>query len=144
MSLFVEQSGGNIKTIEMGSEDNKKKHLKAGSASVLVEDTSVKDILATINKRKINGRLIRAQRVGGQAQDARRRSSLGKDNGRYFVGDDISFKCNSCGQVGHKVADCTNDPLPIPCHLCAGCDHEPGMLIVLLACLTVVCAHYLE
>lgn len=117
----------------MGSEDNKKKNLKAGSAFITIEDVSVKDVLASINKSKINGRLIRAQRVGG-AQDIRRRSSLNKDNGRYFVADDISFKCNSCGQVGHKVADCTNDPLPVPCHLCAGPDHEPGMFMCPFRC----------
>ena len=34
------------------------------------------------------------------------------------------MKCLNCGEVGHKHADCTNDALPIPCHLCAGKDHD--------------------
>lgn len=45
---------------------------------------------------------------------------------RYFIaGDgDITKKCSKCGNVGHNMRDCNNEPLPLPCHLCAGIDHD--------------------
>ncbi len=49
------------------------------------------------------------------------------NGGRYFELD-ISFKCNNCGEVGHKQSECLNPSIPQPCHLCASTNHEAGNL----------------
>jgi hypothetical protein len=75
--------------------------------------------------------LLQGERCGGRPvkvlrwRDTPTRRSSGSECGRYFA-DDISCKCHLCGAVGHRQQDCTNDPLPTPCHLCAGKDHDAG------------------
>lgn len=75
--------------------------------------------------------LLQGERCGGRPvkvlrwRDVPSRRSSGSECGRYFA-EDISCKCHLCGAVGHRQQDCTNDPLPTPCHLCAGKDHDAG------------------
>ncbi len=84
--------------------------------------------VSTLNGEQLGGRMLRVQR--SSASEARRklgRGSLGGggsgESSRYFVMD-ISTKCMLCEQVGHKQFECTEEPIPTPCHLCAGRDHE--------------------
>lgn len=63
--------------------------------------------------------------------------------GRYFVADRLSVRCHRCGQVGHRVQECTNaavrgglalsaaqrpltpsPQLAHPCFMCGGINHE--------------------
>lgn len=91
-------------------------------AEVIGDGLDSTDISTLVNK--LHGQFCggRPIRIFNRSNGADRR---GKDNARYF-GIDISKKCVSCGEVGHKVNDCTNKPIPTPCHLCAGKDHEAG------------------
>jgi hypothetical protein len=87
-------------------------------------------IIQSIQGEDLAGRPLRVQRYLDKSAAKRRLSgpggggTPGKDS-RYFS-EDISCKCNNCGQVGHKQADCTNETETNPCHLCAGKDHEAG------------------
>ncbi len=92
--------------------------------------TTLEEVIDALNGKMCGGRPVRAQKPS--STDVKRRISFGAGSMggrditlRYFV-TDISCKCNSCGQVGHRQQECINDPLPIPCHFCAGCDHDAG------------------
>lgn len=68
-------------------------------------------------------------------------------DGRYFghdAGTISTTKCHQCGEAGHKQAECMNDPLPVPCHLCAGLDHDIRKECVYELCFTcAVCVQLL-
>jgi hypothetical protein len=119
---LVHGLGVKIKSITLG-EGTGKGSLPQGAASVEVllssrsSNCSTPSALLTLLRGlELGGRSLRASIAGDK-----RRTSL--DSTRYFE-DNISSKCNACGQTGHVAADCINAALPIPCHLCAGCDHE--------------------
>jgi len=89
----------------------------------------VTDCIAAMQGEDIGGRPLRVQRF---VVKKRQSGSLGgRGDSRYFSGD-ISCKCHSCGQVGHRQQECTNDAVANPCHLCAGQDHDAGKYLVLL------------
>jgi hypothetical protein len=92
---------------------------------------SAEEYVNLYNGRLFQNRLIRAQKQ--ISFEILKRLSFSQRDSRYFetnnhnIGDmDISVKCHQCGQVGHKAIDCINEAIPIPCHLCAGVDHDPG------------------
>eukprot|EP01032_Pedospumella_encystans_P013202 gene13202-15213_t len=83
----------------------------------------ITECIAALQGEDINGRPLRVQRF---VVKKRQSGSLGgRGDSRYFSGD-ISCKCHSCGQVGHRQQDCTNEAVANPCHLCAGNDHDAG------------------
>jgi hypothetical protein len=101
---------------------DKRKNLPSGSATVEFSmETDVNACVTALQSEMCGGRPVRVQKVS----ETKRRVSTGKEGSRYFLSD-MSFKCQKCGQVGHKQYDCTNEPIPTPCHLCAGKDHEAG------------------
>jgi RNA recognition motif-containing protein len=98
-----------------GIEENK----KPGSATIDVASGADLDAaIKALQGADCGGRPMRVQRV--EVKRVRRRSSTS----RYFLGTDISIKCNACGLVGHKSADCRSPMAQQPCHLCAGRDHD--------------------
>lgn len=118
----------NFINIKLGID--KKTKLPSGSATVEIMNTSIdgenkdlSELIKTMHGENCCGRPARIQRYTSGNTSAR--NSLSKEHGRYFA-DEISCKCNLCGQVGHRQADCVNDPIPTPCHLCAGQDHDAG------------------
>lgn len=121
--------GIRIKSVTLGQEDRKKGGLLPGMA--LLEAlacpaaSNATTIINLIQGLEIGGRVLRAS-ISGE----KKRLSL--DSGRYFD-ENISCKCQNCGQVGHLAVDCLNPTLPMPCHLCAGCDHDPS------SCLNMIC-----
>ncbi len=129
---FLTKNGLEPKSILLGStaSGGDKKGMPLGSAAVEIylkgKKLSLTKVLNAINGKICGNRPIRAQKTNF---NVRKRLSFGKDNNsisRYFEGPDISFKCNLCGQVGHRQQECANDPVPQPCHLCAGTNHEPS------------------
>ena len=77
---------------------------------------------------ELKGRPIKARKLETPSERLSRVVSEGGDasgGGRYFS-TCLSLKCYACGQTGHRQKDCTNEPLPTPCHLCAGTDHDPS------------------
>lgn len=105
--------------LSVSVEVNKKTLRPAGTAMAEAEaSTDATCIIKALEDKDFHGRPL-----GIRLFENRSKSGKQGDTGRYFS-DDISCKCYLCGKVGHKQADCTNPPLPLPCHLCAGSDHE--------------------
>lgn len=135
MGLFLNKYSIEFTAIEIGGSETSesgRKPLPSGAAFVMVKvppDQTNDDIIQSIQGKTCGGRALRVQKAY-QIGDNRRRSSGpgGGSFGRYFERD-ISTKCHICGEVGHKMQDCTNDKVPVPCHLCAGTDHEAGLLL---------------
>lgn len=87
----------------------------------------ITECIAALQGEDLQGRPLRVQRFVAKKRQS---GSLGgRGDSRYFSGD-ISCKCHSCGQVGHRQQDCTNEAVANPCHLCAGNDHDAGTLMV--------------
>ena len=128
MILFGKKYGITFSNVVMNID--KKTNLPSGSALCDISDidkggdqaVDIPGSFSRLHGQLLGGRPIRVSYAG-----EKRRNSSGRDNSRYF-GIDISKKCSLCGIVGHKQNDCTNDPIPFPCHLCAGKDHEAGDL----------------
>lgn len=119
---LLRRAGLKIKSITLGGED-RVKGLLPGMAlvEVLLSQHSAAtpaSMVASLHGAEMGGRSVRAALSG-----EKKRLSL--ESGRYFD-ENMSCKCNNCGQVGHLAADCRNAALPTPCHLCAGSDHDPG------------------
>lgn len=94
-----------------------------GSAIGYLSNThDVDAAIKLINGSDFGGRPVRIER--GDVEKKRR--SIGGGESRYFL-NNLSFKCNVCGEVGHRGGSCEAEA-EIPCHLCARCDHDPGML----------------
>jgi hypothetical protein len=86
-------------------------------------DEEVAECIQALQGEDCGGRPLRVQRFVAKT---RKSGSLGgRGDARYFS-EDISCKCHNCGLVGHRQQECTNDSVPLPCHLCAGLDHEAG------------------
>eukprot|EP01038_Epipyxis_sp_PR26KG_P005193 gene5193-7227_t len=105
----------------------------AGSAMIDIEFTEEyntasllqEKLLQSLNGQSCCGRDIRVQIHGVNNSTNKPNRSFNNNNNRYYDLN-IAFKCNNCGEVGHKQADCPQAPIPQPCHLCAGKDHEAG------------------
>ena len=52
------------------------------------------------------------------------RTSLGGGNRYWEKLENIHVKCNRCGEVGHMEKECHGAEKVMPCHLCAGNDHD--------------------
>ena len=112
---------------------DKKKNLPAGIvqcdiiSSMMIDENNepsfdINTCISSLQGELCGGRPVRIQNA---ANDTRRLSgAFGKQDASRYFDLDISVKCQLCGLVGHKQNDCTNDPIPNPCHLCAGRDHE--------------------
>jgi len=93
--------------------------LPAGTAVLTLSSTA--EVEACFDKLKGLELMGRPLRLLGSSSAPR------PNNSRYFVrGTEagITKKCAKCGQLGHIMRECTFPPLPSPCHLCAGKDHE--------------------
>lgn len=83
--------------------------------------------VSILTGQDFGGRPLRVETFGPLDKNKARRSSTG--GSRYFGGSfGINVKCNICGEVGHRQADCVADSA-IPCHLCARPDHDPGKIL---------------
>lgn len=102
--------------------DFDKRNLPAGSATAeLAEGSDEAVALKALQGQDCVGRPLRVQSIILKKS----RLSGGRAD-RYFLGDGPKdFKCNTCGLVGHKAADCESGTVS-PCHLCAGRDHDAG------------------
>ena len=145
LQQFIEKNKCTVKSVELGGDNNKSegstptpssgKKMPLGSAVVqlsLIDGETADSCIEKLQGKVCGGRQIRIQKAS-LAQ--KKRLSFGPNreiNNRYFE-NDISVKCNDCGEVGHRSYECTNDPLPVPCHLCAGTDHDPG------SCPNIIC-----
>lgn len=107
----------------MGLDKKSKAPNGTATAQLTGGTGSVQDRIQSLQGERCGGRPVKVLRY---RRDAPSRRSSGSECGRYFA-DDISCKCHLCGVVGHRQQDCTNDPLPTPCHLCAGKDHDAGI-----------------
>ncbi len=128
MITFGKKYGFTFSNVLMNID--KKTNLPSGSALCDISDIDKGsdqeiDILGSFSR--LQGQLLGGRPIRVSYAGEKRRNSSGRDNSRYF-GVDISRKCSLCGIVGHKQNDCTNEPIPFPCHLCAGKDHEAGDL----------------
>lgn len=118
---FAAKLGHHLTNVVLGFD--KRKNLPSGSATAeLAAGVDVNACVTALQGENCGGRPVR---VAKSNADSKRRMSGGKEGSRYFA-NDLSFKCQACGEVGHKQFECTNDPIPTPCHLCAGRDHEAG------------------
>ena len=96
------------------------KNQKNNEGELLDADSAVNALVGA----DFRGRPLRVERYGIVDKSKLRRSTAGSS--RYFGGPlGISVKCNQCGEVGHKMAECLVDPV-IPCHLCARTGHDPS------------------
>jgi hypothetical protein len=86
-------------------------------------DEEVAECIQALQGEDCGGRPLRVQRFIAKKRQSG--SMGGRGDSRYFS-EDISCKCHNCGLVGHRQQECTNDSVPLPCHLCAGLDHEAG------------------
>ena len=101
-----------------------KNNIPNGSATATLKSGSVlEDAISKLNGMDFKGRPIRVIPYAA----SKKKSRLSESN-RYYSEERIDIKCNSCGKVGHISDDCEYPPLVNPCHLCAGIDHEAGML----------------
>lgn len=122
ISNFVLQS--NIKLENIQIIFDKTNELPSGQAIAeypsICED-KVNEIIQQLNGKSLDGRILRFS-----INDSKK--SIHSNNRRYFGSMNISIKCHQCGEVGHREKECPNDSIPPPCHLCAGNDHEAGMI----------------
>lgn len=106
---------------------DKKSNLPAGNGTGYLDlhhhqNVDVNDCVEALQGQDCSGRPLRVHStIDHDIVSKKRRSSQGVQ--RYF-GLDLTIKCLNCGEVGHKQADCTNETIPTPCHLCAGKDHD--------------------
>lgn len=122
MINFGKSHGYEFVTVQLGDSGDVP-GLPAGAAIVsLPPDSSVTEVVGDLKGKLCERRPVRVENADG----SKRRNSKGKDKNRYF--GDITCKCPLCGEVGHRQNDCMNDPIPTPCHLCAGGDHDSGWL----------------
>lgn len=135
ISSFAEKLGINFLSIKVARNllTNEPEGWATAELSSEVEVTSSIQLL---HSQPCGGRPVRVSRYqqknrGSLNGGNDRRNSKGGDGSRYFF-DDISIKCHNCGQVGHRMNDCSERPRPV-CHLCAGRDHEAA------ACPNVTC-----
>ena len=113
--------------IELGSQIDlgidAKTGLSSGCATVTLPlGSNVSEIVSKLHGVDCRGRNIRVVDCSRRVKNKFNDSSAAN---RYFDAA-MSFKCNNCGQVGHKQNDCQNPPLPVPCHLCGRPDHDAG------------------
>jgi RNA recognition motif-containing protein len=107
-------------TIELDERTN----LPSGSASVELgqsvdEVTAIQKLLG----EDFGGRPVRVQ----SQQPRKRRASGGRADNRYFAFSDAAeVKCKMCGNLRHTARYCSELKSVLPCHLCAGKDHEAG------------------
>lgn len=116
----------NLSFVKIKVDMDTKKNLPAGSMSIWVAESNTVEIMDGLEGMECNGRRIRVENLSAKKKDPSKRLSL--DKGRYFGSGNISVKCSNCGEVGHMQQQCTNASLPTPCHLCAGQDHDAGMV----------------
>jgi len=78
-------------------------------------------------EKLFGGRAVRVQTSEQMRveKSRRRQDNIASSSGRYFGQSDISVKCHSCGQVGHRAQDCLEEENVMnPCHLCASTQHD--------------------
>jgi hypothetical protein len=113
-----------VQFIAVTIELDQRTSLPSGSAIVEL-DQSVDEVTA-IQKllgEDFGGRPVRVQ----SQQPRKRRASGGRADNRYFaLSDAAEVKCKMCGNSGHTARYCSELKSVLPCHLCAGRDHEAG------------------
>jgi len=96
---------------------------------VLVDNSNAEEALEKLKDQDFNGRPLRVWLW-------KTKKGRNSEAGRYYTHEHnrIDLKCTNCGLVGHNSEECSSPPLPTPCHLCAGTDHEPGIDMKLFPC----------
>lgn len=107
-------------TIELDQKTN----LPYGSAIVEIDQsTDEATAMQKLQGEDFGGRPVRVQ----SQQQRKRRASGGRADTRYFAFSDAAeVKCRMCGNLGHTARYCSELKSVLPCHLCAGRDHEAG------------------
>jgi hypothetical protein len=107
-------------------EIDQKSNLPSGSASIeLAPGIDESTAVQALQGEDFGGRPVRVQ----SEQRRKRRGSAGKAEQRYFFSaDNANARCNICGHLGHTGRQCSHIGAAFPCHLCAGRDHEAGLL----------------
>jgi len=90
-------------------------------------------LLRCLNEKPCKGRPVRLKEEGLLSLEGGKRPSLGGGSRYYERLVNIHVKCNRCGEVGHMERECDNSERAMPCHLCAGGDHEAS------SCPNLVC-----
>jgi hypothetical protein len=144
LKSFGQKYGFTFEKITFGID--KKRNLPSGNAVVVVRkgkrietdemiiedkiNEEIEECIKTLQGESCGGRPVRVSRIDQSGGSMKNQHGV-KDANRYFGGD-ISSKCNLCGEVGHKQFECMNEPLAMPCHLCAGQDHDAGRLYIFI------------
>ena len=101
--------------------------LPSGAADIELGPGIVAALAAqALQGEDFGGRPVRVK----AGQQKGQRLSGGRASTRYFTTDDVDAICKNCGEVGHVIRHCTASNI-IPCHLCAGRDHEAGTSVFL-------------
>lgn len=116
-----------VQFIAVTIENDQKTNLPSGSATVEL-DQGIDEVTAVqkLHGEDFGGRPVRVQ----SQQQRKRRASGGRADNRYFAFSDAAeVKCKMCGNLGHTARYCSELKSVLPCHLCAGRDHEAGRTI---------------
>ena len=118
-----------LEVLDVSMDIDAKTKLPAGSATILIDkDANITEFIDKLISVEYGGRKVSAYNTDAK-QSSNNKKLFSSSDGRYFgVGtqsDVVStVKCFLCGESGHKQNECVNPPLPTPCHLCAGTDHD--------------------
>lgn len=124
-SITLQAKKFGIEFIAVHIEIDQRSNLPSGSASIeLAPGLDPSTVAQTLQGEDFGGRPVRVQ----SDQRRKRRASGGKAEHRYFFSADVvNAKCNICGLLGHTGRQCSLIGAALPCHLCAGRDHEAGL-----------------
>ena len=112
------------------NSDDSDEEIEEGETETLAQTRRIathrKHLLRCLQDKPCKGRPVRLKEEGLLNMDGGggKRPSLGGGSRYYERLVNIHVKCNRCGEVGHMERECDGTERSMPCHLCAGGDHE--------------------